>query len=82
MPKKDFSFQKRKPDADTPEADKDTDKGIQRFIAGHQGTITRKTIALPEEHFIRVKVEAAKRGIPAYQLWGEIVDAYFRNAQE
>jgi predicted DNA binding CopG/RHH family protein len=82
MLKKDFSFQKRKPDVDAPEADKDTDQDIQRFIAGRHGTITRKTIALPEEDFIRVKVEAAKRGIPAYQLWGEIIDAYFKNAQE
>jgi predicted DNA binding CopG/RHH family protein len=40
--------------------------------------MTRKTIALPQEAFLRVKIEAAKRGIPASRLWGEIVDAYFK----
>jgi hypothetical protein len=78
MPKKRFSFQPRQPDAALPAADPD----IQRFISGAPAPITRKTIALPEASFTRVKVEAAKRGVPAYQLWGEIVDTYFRTHPE
>jgi predicted DNA binding CopG/RHH family protein len=44
--------------------------------------MTRKTIALPQAAFLRVKIEAAKRGIPASRLWGEIVDAYFKARAE
>jgi len=36
----------------------------------------------PQEAFLRVKIEAAKRGIPASRLWGEIVDAYFKARAE
>ena len=78
MPKKSFSFHREKV---APE-NTDPSKDIQRFIAGREGSITRKTIALPEEHFVRVKIEAAKRGVPAYQLWGEIVDAYFKEHRD
>jgi predicted DNA binding CopG/RHH family protein len=78
MPKKSFSFQKGKPETEGHDVSQD----IHRFIAGAREQITRKTIALPEESFVRVKVEAAKRGVPAYQLWGEIVNAYFREHPE
>ncbi len=78
MPKKSFSFQKGKSETEVHDVSQD----IHRFIAGQREQITRKTIALPEESFVRVKVEAAKRGVPAYQLWGEIVDAYFRDHPE
>ena len=78
MPKKSFSFQREKVAPEIPDPSKD----IQRFIAGREGSITRKTIALPEAHFVRVKIEAAKRGVPAYQLWGEIVDAYFKEHRD
>jgi hypothetical protein len=74
MPKKHFSFQKEH----TAPVAHDAGADIAQFIAGQTTQITRKTIALPEESFIRVKIEAAKRRIPAYQLWGEIVEAYFR----
>ena len=74
MTKKNFSFQREETAViTTPQPIND----IEHFIAGHPPTITRKTIALPEEQFKKVKIEAAKRGIPAYQLWGEIVDSYF-----
>ena len=74
MPKKSFTFQKRAPDLAPPPASPD----ITQFIAGQPAHMTRKTIALPQEAFLRVKIEAAKRGIPASRLWGEIVDAYFK----
>jgi len=74
MPKKSFTFQKRAPDPVSPAPSTD----IAQFIAGQPVGITRKTIALPHEAFLRVKIEAAKRGIPASRLWGEIVDAYFK----
>jgi hypothetical protein len=75
MPKKEFSFQKRQPETES----QDVGKDINQFINGNRESITRKTIAIPEEQFIRVKIEAAKRRIPAYRLWGEIVDAYFKD---
>ena len=73
MPKKSFTFQKRAPTPAPPPASPD----ITQFIPGQPAHMTRKTIALPQEAFLRVKIEAAKRGIPASRLWGEIVDAYF-----
>jgi len=78
MAKKSFSFQKRTPDPTPPAASPD----ITQFIAGQPALITRKTIALPHEAFLRVKIEAAKRGIPASRLWGEIVEAYFKTRAE
>ncbi len=78
MPKKSFSFQKRTPDPAPPAASPD----IAQFIAGQPALMTRKTIALPPDAFLRVKIEAAKRGIPAARLWGEIVDAYFQTRAE
>jgi predicted DNA binding CopG/RHH family protein len=78
MPKKSFTFQKRSPDPMPPTTNPD----ISQFIAGHSAQMTRKTIALPQEAFLRVKIEAAKRGIPASRLWGEIVDAYFKARAE
>jgi len=78
MPKKTFSFQKRTPDPAPPAAGPD----ITQFIAGQPPALTRKTIALPPAAFVRVKIEAAKRGIPASQLWGEIVEAYFKTRAE
>jgi predicted DNA binding CopG/RHH family protein len=78
MPKKSFTFQKRSPDPASPAISPD----ISQFIAGHSAQMTRKTIALPQEAFLRVKIEAAKRGIPASRLWGEIVDAYFKMCEE
>jgi hypothetical protein len=78
MPKKSFSFQTRPPDAAPPAVSPD----IAQFIAGQPATVTRKTIALPREAFLRVKIEAAKRGIPASRLWGEIVEAYFQTRAE
>ncbi len=78
MAKRKFDFQKRTTET-TPQ---DIGEGIQHFIDGSQEGITRKTIALPEAQFIRVKVEAAKRRVPAYQLWGEIVEAYFQDREE
>ena len=78
MPKKSFTFQKRAPDPVPPAASPD----IAQFIAGQPTGMTRKTIALPQEAFLRVKIEAAKRGIPASCLWGEIVDAYFKTHVE
>ncbi len=75
MPKKDFSL--RKP-ATAPAANA-AREDLQQFIDGSEATLTRKTIALPEEQFIQVKIEAARRRIPAYRLWGEIVEAYFEN---
>mgnify|MGYP001613483587 CR=1 FL=1 len=78
MPKKSFSFQKRSPDPAPPAAGPD----IAQFITGQPTSLTRKTIALPHEAFLRVKIEAAKRGIPAARLWGEIVDAYFKTRAE
>lgn len=74
MPKKSFSFQKPAPDAAPRVASND----LTQFIAGATPLMTRKTIALPHDAFLRVKIEAAKRGIPAARLWGEIVDAYFQ----
>ena len=74
MPKKNFTFQKSSPNPAPPTTRPD----ISQFIAGHAAHMTRKTIALPQEAFLRVKIEAAKRGIPASRLWGEIVDAYFK----
>ena len=74
MAKKSFSFQREETTViSSPQPIND----IENFIAGNPPTITRKTIAIPEEQFKKVKIEAAKRGIPAYQLWGEIVDSYF-----
>ena len=58
MPKKSFTFQKRSPDPAPPTTSPD----ISQFIAGHAAQMTRKTIALPQEAFLRVKIEAAKRG--------------------
>ena len=78
MPKKSFTFQKRSPDPAPPATNSD----ISQFIAGQSAQMTRKTIALPQEAFLRVKIEAAKRGIPASRLWGEIVDAYFKTRGE
>ena len=78
MPKKSFTFQKRAPDPVPPAVSSD----IAQFIAGEPAGMTRKTIALPQEAFLRVKIEAAKRGIPASRLWGEIVDAYFKTHAE
>jgi predicted DNA binding CopG/RHH family protein len=78
MPKKSFTFQKRSPDPVPPTTSPD----ITQFIAGQSAQMTRKTIALPQEAFLRVKIEAAKRGIPASRLWGEIVDAYFKARAE
>jgi predicted DNA binding CopG/RHH family protein len=78
MPKKSFTFQKRSPDPAPPTTSPD----ISQFIAGHSMHMTRKTIALPQAAFLRVKIEAAKRGIPASRLWGEIVDAYFKTREE
>ena len=78
MPKKSFSFQKRTPDPAPQPAGPD----MAQFIAGLPASMTRKTIALPYEAFTRVKIEAAKRGIPASRLWGEIVDAYFKTRAE
>jgi predicted DNA binding CopG/RHH family protein len=78
MPKKSFTFQKRSPDPVPPTTSPD----ISQFIAGQAAQMTRKTIALPQEAFLRVKIEAAKRGIPASRLWGEIVDAYFKARAE
>jgi hypothetical protein len=78
MPKKSFTFQKRSPDPAPPTTSPD----IQQFIAGRSVQMTRKTIALPQEAFLRVKIAAAKRGIPASRLWGEIVDAYFKAHEE
>jgi len=78
MPKKSFTFQKRSPDPVPPTTSLD----ISQFIAGQSAQMTRKTIALPQEAFLRVKIEAAKRGIPASRLWGEIVDAYFKARAE
>jgi hypothetical protein len=78
MPKKSFSFQKRTPDPAPPAAGPD----IAQFIAGQPTALTRKTIALPQAAFVRVKIEAAKRGIPASRLWGEIVEAYFQTRAE
>jgi predicted DNA binding CopG/RHH family protein len=78
MPKKSFTFQKRTPDP-APQA---ASPVIAQFIAGQPARMTRKTIALPQEAFLRVKIEAAKRGIPASRLWGEIVDAYFKTRVE
>lgn len=75
MPKKRFSFQKETTTAEVQEPNHD----IQRFINGQQENLTRKTIALPPESFVKVKIEAVKRGIPAYRLWGEIVEAYFKD---
>ena len=66
MPKKSFSFQKRTPVPAPPATSPD----ITQFITGAAPLITRKTIALPHEAFLRVKIEAAKRGIPASRLWG------------
>ncbi len=74
MPKKSFSFQKPAPDV----APRATRTDLTQFIAGATPLMTRKTIALPQDAFLRVKIEAAKRGIPAARLWGEIVDAYFQ----
>jgi len=78
MPKKSFSFQKRTPDSTPPAAGPD----MTQFITGQPALMTRKTIALPQEAFLRVKIEAAKRGIPASRLWGEIVEAYFKTRAE
>jgi predicted DNA binding CopG/RHH family protein len=78
MPKKSFTFQKRSPDP----VPTTTSPDISQFIAGQSAQMTRKTIALPQEAFLRVKIEAAKRGIPASRLWGEIVDAYFKARAE
>jgi hypothetical protein len=78
MPKKHFTFQKPTPDPAPPAATPD----ITQFIAGQPAGMTRKTIALPQAAFLRVKIEAAKRGIPASRLWGEIVEAYFKTRAE
>ena len=78
MPKKSFSFQTRTPDL-TPPA---TSPDMTPFITGQTATVVRKTIALPHEAFLRVKIAAAKRGIPASRLWGEIVEAYFQTHAE
>ena len=75
MPKKDFTLGK----GATARVADDAREDLQHFIDGSEATLTRKTIALPEEQFIRVKIEAARRRIPAYRLWGEIVDTYFEN---
>jgi len=78
MPKKSFSFQKRTPDPTPAAAGPD----IMQFITGEAPMMTRKTIALPHEAFLRVKIEAANRGIPASRLWSEIVEAYFQTRAE
>ena len=70
MPKKSFTFQKRVRSAATM-----TSPDISQFIAGHAAQITRSH-RVTQESFLRVKIEAVKRGIPASRLWGEIVDAY------
>lgn len=38
---------------------------------------TRKTIEVPEEYFVMVKVRAAKRRIREKDLWAEILRDYF-----
>ena len=68
------------------------EEAIEAILAAQTRGVTRplvvlpvgagKTIALPPAAFVRVKIEAAKRGIPASQLWGEIVDAYFKTRAE
>jgi len=78
MPKKSFSFQTRTPDPTPPVASPD----LTQFIAGQSAAMVRKTIALPHEAFLRVKIAAAKRGIPASRLWGEIVETYFQARAE
>jgi predicted DNA binding CopG/RHH family protein len=78
MPKKSFSFQTRTVDPAPPATSPD----LTQFIAGQSATVVRKTIALPHEAFLRVKIAAAKRGIPASRLWGEIVETYFQHRAE
>lgn len=73
MAKKDFSFGKKEPVKQV--------KDIEEFIEGTKETLVRKTIVIPEKYFTMVKIESAKRGIKAYQLWGEIVESYFRDKE-
>lgn len=73
MAKKDFSFNKKEV------IDKNKVKDIDEFIEGEKDTLVRKTIVIPEKYFTMVKIEAAKRGLKAYQVWGEIVETYFKN---
>jgi predicted DNA binding CopG/RHH family protein len=78
MPKKSFSFQTRTADPAPPAASSD----MTPFITGQTATVVRKTIALSHDAFLRVKIAAAKRGIPASRLWGEIVETYFQTRAE
>ena len=73
MPRKKFSFDTEQPHTTAPEQ-------IDAFISGKSEDIARKTIAIPEKYFKMVKIEAAKRDIPAYVLWGEIVESYFTDS--
>ncbi len=74
MSKKDFSFKRKES-----EKEKKQEKNIAEFIEGEKEDLVRKTIVIPEHYFTMVKIEAAKRKIKAYQLWGEIVEFYFKN---
>jgi len=74
MAKKDFSFSRKEPEKEV--------KDIEEFIDGKKDIfLSRKTIVIPEKYFMMVKIEAAKRGLKAYQLWGEIVEFYFKNKE-
>jgi hypothetical protein len=74
MAKKDFSFDRKEPV-------KKQVKDIDEFIEGEKDALVRKTIVIPEKYFTMVKVEAAKRHLKAYQVWGEIVESYFKNKE-
>jgi len=43
------------------------------------GTMTRKTIEVPEDYFYMVKQRALDRRIKEKQLWSEILLEYFTN---
>jgi hypothetical protein len=42
-----------------------------------EGRTTRKTIEVPEEYFVMVKVRAAKRRLREKDVWAEILREYF-----
>ena len=73
MAKKDFSFGKKEPLKKV--------KDIEEFIDGTKEKLVRKTIVIPEKYFTMVKIESAKRGLKAYELWGEIVESYFKEKE-
>jgi len=76
MAKKDFSFNKKEPIKQV--------KDIEKFIEGTDKTkeeLVRKTIVIPEKYFTMVKIESAKRGLKAYELWGKIVESYFKDKE-